>query len=250
MLLRFLTFLFLSLLLLTGCKKDDKDLTPPAQVTNLTATPDVGMVNLSWTEPGDPDLKHIEILITTGTFLPIEVPAGYNSVDISGLTNGTEYIFSLTSVDQSGNKSDPVTIAALPNTVFVITDPDQDSYNQAGSPTFSVNGENQLVITLTFNRSVKPPSLVPGETIYIEANSTIFSGTVEMSNGNKTATFTTTDNVSTICIGGGGDCLFTFHVIGTDTGNGTVEDTGDMILDGDEDGEIGGDYILNLRIIG
>jgi len=242
---RFALALILSLLITAGCKKDAS----PGQVTDLTATPGVGMVNLTWTEPGDGDLKHTEIEITPGGFLPLEVPAGYNSVDISGLTNGTEYTFALTSVDQGNNRSKTVTITALPNTVLVITDPDQDSYNPAGVPTFSLNGENQLEIAVTFNRPVKLQSLVPGETIYVMANSNVYTGAVEMSNDDMTVTFTTTDNMSTICSGGGGDCLFTFHVIGLDTGNGTVEDTGDMVLDGDEDGEPGGDYVLNLRII-
>lgn len=248
--MRIIAVLLLATMILQGCKKDDKDTTPPGLVTDLVAVPGVGKVSLSWTEPGDTDLKNIEIGITPGSFLPASVPAGFNIVDISGLTNGTEYTFSLKSVDMSNNKSDSVNIIAVPNTPLVITDPDQDSYNPAGGPTYSVTAENKLQIILTFNRSVKPPSLVPGETIYVEAYSTIFTGTVEMSNGNKTVTFTSTETMTSICTGSSGDCLFSFLVIGTDTGNGTVEDTNDMILDGDEDGEPGGDYVLNLRIIG
>jgi len=91
---------------------------------------------------------------------------------------------------------------------------------------------------------------VPGETIYIQAYSNIFTGTVEMSNGNKTVTFTSAETAASICSDGGGDCTFSFYVIGTDSGNGTVQDTNDMILDGDEDGEPGGNYVLNLIIIG
>jgi len=177
------------------------------------------------------------------------VPAGYNSVDISGLANGTEYTFALTSVDLGNNRSKAVTIAALPNTVLVITDPDQDSYNPAGAPTFTLNGENQLEIAVSFNRPVRLQSLVPGETIYVLAHSTVYTGTVAMSNGDKTVTFTSAETMSAIC-SGGGDCLFTFHVIGVDTGSGAVMDTGDMVLDGDEDGAPGGDYVLNLLIVG
>lgn len=246
--IRIMAVFFTVMLLLQACKKDD-DTTPPGQVTNLEAVPGNGKVDLSWTEPADADLKNIEISIYPGAFLPVYVPAGFNSVELSGLTNGTEYTFSLRSMDKSNNKSDSVTISAIPNTPLVITSPDQSNYNPAGPPTYSVNGQNQLQIAVTFNRSVRPPSFVPGKTIYIQAYSSIFSGTVEMSNGNKTATFTSTETTTTICEAGTGDCLFSFHVIGTDTGDGTVEDTNGMVLDGDEDGEPGGDYVLNLIIV-
>jgi hypothetical protein len=44
--------------------------------------------------------------------------------------------------------------------------------------------------------------------------------------------------------------FFDFLLIGNDTANGVIKDSGGMVLDGDEDGEAGGDYVLTLYIIG
>jgi hypothetical protein len=72
---------------------------------------------------------------------------------------------------------------------------------------------------------------------------------VVFSNANKTITFTTTDEVTDFATISG-SWYFDFLLIGTDTGGGAVTDSNGMVLDGDEDGTAGGNYELNLYIIG
>lgn len=101
---------------------------------------------------------------------------------------------------------------------------------------------------VTFNRPVDVNSVKPGETIYFQAD-IISQGTVEFSNDNKTVTFTTTETASELGTFSP-DLYFDFILIGNDAGNGTITDTNGVILDGDEDGNSSGNYILNLILIG
>jgi len=235
--------------LFSACRKEriNIDATPPPPVTDLGALPQDGSVILSWSEPNSDDLETIEITYSPGSSIVYSQAAGLDGATISGLTNGTEYEFSVKTVDQEGNKSDAVTIIDTPNTPFVVVSPDQSDYNPAGG-TFTTDGEGHLIITVTFNRPVDLNSMVPAATVYFEGVA-ISQGTVVFSNANKTITFTTTDDVvdfATI----GGNWYFDFLLIGTDAGDGVVKDSNGMVLDGDEDGVAGGNYLLNLYIIG
>lgn len=234
--------------LLVSCKKeDDVDTTPPLPVTDLIASPRDGSVILSWTEPPCPDLDGIEISYSPGSSMVYSQPAGLNGATISGMPNGTAYEFSVKTVDVTGNKSAAVTVAATPNPPFVVVTPDQSDYNPAGG-TFTTDGAGHLIITVTFNRALDLNSVVPAATIYFEGYA-ISQGTVEFSNGNKTVTFTTTDQWSAFATPGQ-MIYFDFLLIGTDAGNGVVKDSNGMVLDGDEDGVAGGNYVLHLYIIG
>ncbi len=175
---------------LQGCKKDDKDTDPPGEVTNLTAVPGDEKVTLSWTKPGDVDLKSTEISVYPGSFLPSTLDAEFEIVDVLSLTNGTEYTFSLKTIDDAGNKSDSVLITAIPNEPLVITDPDQNDYSEIFS--FSTTADGKLKMVITFNRAVDPITLVPGKTIYAIREATIYDGSVSFSNGFKTVTFIST----------------------------------------------------------
>ena len=107
--------LVVSPLLLQNCSKDkENDITPPGVITNLRAYPSDTTVTLAYTLPSDPDLRGVEVTICNTSNLPFEASAMYDSISILGLTNGTEYLFSLKSVDYSNNKSDSVTITATP----------------------------------------------------------------------------------------------------------------------------------------
>jgi chitodextrinase len=84
------------------------DTTAPAKVTGLTGTPGSGQVTLTWTDPADADLDHVEITFSPaveGVGQPISVPKGTQTRTITGLANGTAYTFTLTAVDASGNRS-------------------------------------------------------------------------------------------------------------------------------------------------
>ena len=97
----------------------------PAKVTNLSATAKDCRVLLTWTDAADTDVYGYEVSYS-GTnainrvALPaldsksMMVPQGAGGCYVSGLTNGTEYTFTVKTVDTSGNKSAGVTATATP----------------------------------------------------------------------------------------------------------------------------------------
>ena len=114
-----------------GCKTDteyvDKkaDETAPANVTELTATPKDSRILLTWKDAADSDIYGYEVsysgtkpinrvvlpaLDTTSMMVPPKAGGTY----INGLTNGTEYTFTVKTVDTSGNKSEGVTVTGTP----------------------------------------------------------------------------------------------------------------------------------------
>lgn len=83
-------------------------------VTELTATAGDGSVTLSWTEPTQEGFTKVEITHDqTGGDTAIEVDKGTTTKDITGLTNGTEYTFTVVAVYGS-DKSEGVTAKATP----------------------------------------------------------------------------------------------------------------------------------------
>lgn len=109
-----------------GCKNTaEDDETAPAAVTNLTATAKDTRVLLTWTDASDSDIYGYEVSYSGSA--PINraaLPAlndksmmaaqGAGGCYVSGLTNGTEYTFTVRTVDTSGNKSGGVTVKATP----------------------------------------------------------------------------------------------------------------------------------------
>ena len=104
-------------------KKADE--TAPSSVTNLTATAKDSRVLLTWTDAADSDIYGYEVSYSGSkainrVVLPaldsasMMVPQGAGGTYISGLTNGTEYTFTVKTVDTSGNKSEDVTVKATP----------------------------------------------------------------------------------------------------------------------------------------
>lgn len=94
----------------TPMRPDTSDKIPPGEVTNLRAVPGDGKVTLSWNEPGDPDFVKVEITYNGGG--PVEVIKGITFKEITGLTNGTSYTFTVKTVDTNGNKSNGVPVSA------------------------------------------------------------------------------------------------------------------------------------------
>ena len=116
-----------------GCKTDteteyvDKkvDETAPANVTELTAQAKDRRILLTWKDAADSDVYGYEVsysgtkpinrvvlpaLDTTSMMVPPKAEGTY----INGLTNGTEYTFTVKTVDTSGNKSEGVTVKGTP----------------------------------------------------------------------------------------------------------------------------------------
>lgn len=104
-------------------KKADE--TAPANVTELTATPKDSRILLTWKDAADSDVYGYEVsysgtkpinrvvlpaLDTTSMMVPPKAGGTY----INGLTNGTEYTFTVKTVDTSGNKSEGVPVKGTP----------------------------------------------------------------------------------------------------------------------------------------
>ncbi|MBP3562632.1 MAG: DUF4959 domain-containing protein [Treponema sp.] len=105
---------------------DTSDKTAPANVTELTATNKDASVLLTWTDATDEDIYGYEV--TWNKNAPINrsaameansmmVAPGAKGCYISNLTNGTEYAFTVKSVDISGNKSTGVTKTITPSII-------------------------------------------------------------------------------------------------------------------------------------
>ena len=105
---------------------DTADYTAPADVTDLTATNKDASVLLTWTDATDEDIYGYEV--TWNNNAPINrsaamesnsmmVAPGAKGCYISNLTNGTEYTFTVKSVDTSGNKSAGVTKTITPSII-------------------------------------------------------------------------------------------------------------------------------------
>jgi hypothetical protein len=90
------------------------DTTAPAEVSSLSAVPGIGEVTLTWTDPTDADLDHIEITWTPDDDTTVTVPAATGMKTVTGLANGMEYTFTVKAVDTAGNKSAGETETATP----------------------------------------------------------------------------------------------------------------------------------------
>ena len=124
-----------------GCKQEveiPSDKTAPADVTELTVTNKDASVLLTWTDATDKDIYGYEV--TWNNNAPINrsaameansmmVAPGAKGCYISNLTNGTEYAFTVKSVDTSGNKSAGVTkTITKTNTPTIIVDAKKDIF--------------------------------------------------------------------------------------------------------------------------
>ena len=81
------------------------DTTPPPVPTGLTATAGNGQVVLSWTAVNAPDLAGYTVYRSTSGATAIETNTTATTLTVTGLTNGTEYFFTVVSYDTVGNKS-------------------------------------------------------------------------------------------------------------------------------------------------
>jgi len=97
--------------------KTPLDATPPAEVTNLNANHASGEVELVWVDPVTADFNHVEITFPGQVGGALSVAATKQLVIIQGLTNGTNYVFTVKTVDTLGNKSAGITTQATPAAV-------------------------------------------------------------------------------------------------------------------------------------
>jgi cysteine-rich repeat protein len=96
------------------------DTTPPASVTNFTATAGSAAIQLSWTNPADPDWAGTRVLRKTGgsptgpTDGTIVFDGAGDSQLDSPLTNGTTYYYAAYAYDSAGNFAAPALVSATP----------------------------------------------------------------------------------------------------------------------------------------
>ena len=156
---RFMFAALAAVFLLAGCQQNaetpaEKDTTPPAEVTDLTAQAGSGKISLSWKNPGDDDLYQVEITahpahgsLKNAIYLAAE--KGKNgSYTAEGLMNGTAYTFTVKTIDKSLNKSAGKTTesAVTPSSTSDTTPPAEVSAltAQAGSGKISLSWKNPV----------------------------------------------------------------------------------------------------------
>ncbi len=115
------------------------DTTPPANVTNLSATNKGGAILLSWNDATDADSYGYEVSID-GVVHSL-ILQGKEVCRIDDLLNGTEYTFTVKSLDINGNKSEGTSVTATPQNVLLtinLTVPSDPDYPAVSTnPTLS-----------------------------------------------------------------------------------------------------------------
>lgn len=113
--LKHLLFIFLAAIAFVACEKDDDDDNQLQTVGNpgtFVAVAGDQKIDLSWTKPSG-NLARYSLSYTPGG-VPISLDANTTTHTVENLTNGEVYIFTLKSVDGSGNLSSGVTASATP----------------------------------------------------------------------------------------------------------------------------------------
>lgn len=87
-----------------------------SEVSNLTAMTSTGCVTLYWKKPSDiSNLKEYEL--TVSPYLQkITIPIDQENYALSNLENGTSYSFTIRTIDTSLNRSEGISVEAIPNT--------------------------------------------------------------------------------------------------------------------------------------
>lgn len=103
---------------------DSSDMSPPEEVTGLQSVATAGRIGLSWNDPKDEDLFGIEITYKESSAMTrslakmeeksVFAAPGLQYIEVPNLANGTEYTFTVKTMDTSGNKSSGVTVKATP----------------------------------------------------------------------------------------------------------------------------------------
>lgn len=126
--MKYIYFLFSALLLLSACSDIergpvDRDGVAPQQVTDVSVNPIPGGAKITYVLPDDPDLLYIEAVYTLPNGETNKINSSYNgrSISVEGFAEVKEYQVFLTSVDRSGNRSEPYAVKFIPQTPPVIT---------------------------------------------------------------------------------------------------------------------------------
>ena len=188
---------------------DSSDMSPPAEVTGLKSVATAGRIGLSWNDPKDEDLFGIEITYKESSAMTrslakmeeksVFAAPGLQYIEVPNLANGTEYTFTVKTMDISGNKSAGVTVKATP---------------------VAVDSKEPLKIDLSV-----PPEKI-NTPITITANITTAAQSVDRvvykKDGSEVASKLLADSYAIPAVKSSTDRTWTFEITATDeTANGT-----------------------------
>lgn len=182
---------------MTSCQQEvevPSDKTAPADVTELTVTNKDASVLLTWNDATDKDIYGYEV--TWNNNAPINrsaamkansmmVAPGAKGCYISNLTNGTEYAFTVKSVDTSGNKSAGVTKTITPSII------EKSPLQIALEPNTTERTNQNIVITV--NATTDSASEIKKIT-YIEGTESKIDTVLAGTNITETKEITATEN--------------------------------------------------------
>ena len=142
----FLFIASIALLLIARC--NNQDITPPAAIdaNSINVTVGDGSVQLSWTDSSDNDFYGTRISFTpaaANVTQPITIQGDRGSVSsttISGLSNNTEYTFSLVALDKSLNVSLATIKRATPTASNNSSSSTEETSTSGGSTTGETTG--------------------------------------------------------------------------------------------------------------
>lgn len=95
------------------------DETPPGDITNCSYEEKGEAVSFNWTNPSDSDYSGVEIRVASldeneSTFKTYFVSSKFSSFTVEELTNNVTYSFTFIAVDSSKNRSEGISINAVP----------------------------------------------------------------------------------------------------------------------------------------
>ena len=190
-------------LLLAGCPQNaetpaEKDTTPPAEVSALTAQAGSGKISLSWKNPADDDLYQVEITanpahgsLKNAIYLAAE--KGKNmTYTAESLSADTDYTFTVKTIDTSLNKSAGVSETAHTQASPVPGAPMTITLTQ--SPATPTN--ESVTVTVTSSTSIQSAKWLQGVKTVDEVltSGTAISGGSFNVNENGTYTVAVVDN--------------------------------------------------------
>ena len=181
-----------------------RDTTPPGEVESLTARALHQKVLLSWVNPYDEDFTAVEIfsMPAAGNLSNPVVVSDLTRLETStfmatGLTNGTEYIFKVRAIDESGNYSAWKSVTKAPvqsNLALTVTLPNDNGnivFTNDRAPVTVSAVSNYQITKAVWKKGVKNVAVDP-ETLLNDAGATEFS----LTSDGTVSTFYVTENGS------------------------------------------------------
>lgn len=170
-----------------------KDTTPPANVTELAALNRGGAIQLVWTDATDSDAYGYEVSYGEKAFAVIL--QGRGSCYVSDLVNGTEYTFTVKSVDKTGNKSEGVSVKATPTAGYLSISLSVPSDPADGTPVLSNTSADVNVSFGTLSSITKAVWKAGQKGIGVKTNELLSDTTATaLTVSSNSATFTVTDS--------------------------------------------------------